>query len=253
MEYSIEHDVTYLEGSENPRHRLDIYRPVNAGLGKLPTVVYFHGGGWEVGDKSRAVARLEDFYDTGYILIAVGYRLSGEAIWPAAIEDITVALDFIQTRISDVDASRVALWGSSSGGHLAGLLAGGCRRESMPRIQCFINYCAPVTMDMFVEYLTGEARANSPVLRLFGGDHEKTVDYAAEATVTNWVRPGYPPTLSVHGDGDKVVPIDQSEILTAAIREVGSEAEFYLAENSEHRVDSEVVRGKVKEFLAEYL
>ncbi|MGJ8655213.1 MAG: alpha/beta hydrolase fold domain-containing protein [Akkermansiaceae bacterium] len=253
MEYSVEYDVSYLDGSVNPSHRLDIYRPANAGGGKLPAVVYFHGGGWEAGNKSTAVARFKHFYDTGYILISVGYRLSREAIWPAMMDDVVAALDFVQSGIPDVDAGRVALWGSSAGGHLAALLAGGCRSEGMPDVRCLINYCAPVTLDVFVEHLSEEARVGSPLLKLFGGDHARTSEMARDATVTNWVSPGYPPTLSVHGDRDMVVPMDQSEILTGLILRAGSVAELFVAEGSEHRVDSDVVRGRVKEFLGRYL
>lgn len=248
--YSVERDLSYIKNSHNPRHQLDVYRPDSSTKKKLPTVVYFHGGGWEFGDKATAIERLEKFYDTGYIFIAVGYRLSDEAIWPAPMDDVAAALKFIQTEIPDVDTDRIALWGSSAGGHLACLLAGGCRQESMPKIKCIVNYCAPVTLSFFVKTIEGDARRDSPLLKLFGGDHEKTESLAEEATVTNWIKPGYPITLSIHGDNDDVVPINQSEILTETIRNVGSTAQFLIAKDSEHRVENAEVRQAVKDFLA---
>jgi len=253
MNYKIERDVSYISGSTNPRQELDIYRPTNTSGERLPAVMYFHGGGWEYGEKENAIRRLENFFDTGYILIAVGYRLSDEAIWPAPIDDAVAALKFIQTQIPDVDTNRVALWGSSAGGHIASLLAGGCRNDGMPKLKCVVNYCAPVTINHFVKKLEGEARANSPVMKLLGGDHEKTEELAEEAAVTNWIKPGYPATLSIHGDKDDVVPINQSEILTESIKAVGSDAFFYIARGSEHRVDSAEVRSAVKAFLRDYL
>lgn len=253
MEYKIERDVFYVSGSTNPRQSLDIYRPENATGERLPSIVYFHGGGWEYGEKENAIRRFESFFDTGYILIAVGYRLSDEAIWPAPIDDAVAALKFIQTKIPDVDSGRVALWGSSAGGHIACLLAGGCRAETMPGLKCVVNYCGPITINHFVKHLKGEARAKSPVLKLLGGDHGKTEEFAEESSVTNWIKEGYPVTLSVHGDRDDVVPISQSEILTESIKAVGSDAFFKVAEGSEHRVDSEEVRETVKAFLRDYL
>lgn len=253
MHYQIQRNIPYLEDSSNPRQQLDIYRPVKASAEKLPAVVYFHGGGWEFGDKGNALARLENFFDTGYILIAVGYRLSDEAIWPAQIDDAVAALSYVQTQMPEVDTERIALWGSSAGGHIACLLAGGCGSEAMPAIKCLVNYCAPVTVSAFVNHLTGEERATSPVMKLLGGDHEKTAELAADATVTNWVKPGFPPTLSIHGDQDDVVPILQSQVLTEAIRAVGAEATFHVAKNSEHRVDSAEVRQVVKAFLIDHL
>jgi len=253
VKYNTEKDVPYIEGSKNPRQELDIYRPQNAVGKRLPTIVYFHGGGWEFGEKENAIRRLENFFDTGYLMIAVGYRLSDEAIWPAPMDDAVAALKFIQNQIPDVDTERIALWGSSAGGHIACLLAGGCRSDTMPKLKCVVNYCAPVTINHFVMKLKGEARANSPVMKLLGGDHEKTEELAEEAAVTSWIKPGYPVTLSVHGDKDNVVPIEQSQILTQSIKEVGSEAFFHIAKDSEHRVDSLEVRQKVKAFLSKYL
>ena len=256
MDYTIEKDISYLEGSSNPRHTLDVYRPEVMNEEKLPTVVYFHGGGWDHGNKESAERRFKHFYDTGYLFISVGYRLSDEEAWPAQIDDAVAALKFVQTQMPEVDVERIALWGSSAGGHIAGLLAGGCRNDSLqtfPEIKCLVNYCGPITIDQFVATLTGEERVSSPVMKLLGGDHEKTQAYAKEAAVTSWVKPGYPPTLNVHGDQDEVVPMLQSEVFTQTILQVGSEARLLVAENSPHRVDCDMVRSEVKAFFQQKL
>ena len=86
-------------------------------------------------------------------------------------------------------------------------------------------------------------------MKLLGGDHDETSTMAKEATVTRWVKSGYPQTLIVHGDQDETVPLIQSQILHDEIASVGSEVELYIAKNSPHRVDSVQVTDKVREFL----
>jgi len=152
-----------------------------------------------------------------------------------------------------VDTDKIGLWGASAGGHLACLLAGGCRAEKMPKVKCLVNYCGPMTLNHFVQQLEGEEREHSPVMKLIGGDHEKTEEFAEEASATNWIKPGFPPTLSAHGDKDTIVPIEQSEIITAAIQAVGSEAFLHLAEGYEHRLDNDELRDRVKAFFREQL
>ncbi len=251
--YSLESDVSYMLGSTEPRQALDIYRPLSATSDRLPVVVYFHGGAWEFGSKEAGFERISQVFDTGFIFISVAYRLIGEATWPAQIDDCVVALKFIQENVEGVDLSNIAIWGSSAGAHLGCLLAGGCRVDHPVGVKCVVDYCAPVTVDLFVDQLTGCERESSAVMRLLGGDHSQTSVMAKEATVTRWVKSGYPRTLIVHGDKDDVVPLLQSQVLEQAIAAVGSKVELYIAKDGSHRVDSEVVTDKVREFLLENL
>ncbi|MBK0329754.1 alpha/beta hydrolase [Rhodobacteraceae bacterium F11138] len=100
---------------------LHIYRP-EAAQGPLPGIIYFHGGGFVLGDAaaydthSRALAHL-----LGAAVIVVGYRLAPEHRFPAAITDASAAMDYLSTRLAtlDVQADRIVIMGESAGGNLA--------------------------------------------------------------------------------------------------------------------------------------
>ena len=89
---TFELDIPYA-GTDNPRQRLDLYLPKDHKSGNLPVIVFVHGGGWEHGNKSDGAGRLMPFLRTGrYAGVSVGYRLSGEATWPAQIHDCEAAI-----------------------------------------------------------------------------------------------------------------------------------------------------------------
>ncbi len=112
------HDVRY--GSE-PRHALDLY--LVDGANEEPLVVFIHGGRWFRNDKSqvRLYQRVEKLTAAGFSVASINYRYSSEALWPAQRDDVMAALDFLRQRGNEFgfDVRRIALWGQSSGAHVA--------------------------------------------------------------------------------------------------------------------------------------
>src|SRR6185437_371226 len=103
---------------------LDLYRPDVPS--PAPVIVHVHGGGWRRGSRRHPLPRVgADFYQRlagrGFAVAAVDYRLSGEAGYPAALEDVRTAVGWVRKQAADygLHASRVFLWGDSAGGHLA--------------------------------------------------------------------------------------------------------------------------------------
>ena len=89
-------DVEYGKAGERPL-KLDILRPKNPSGKPLPIVVWIHGGGWQGGDKASGRGVLAGLVASGnYVGFSVGYRLSGEAIWPAQAHDCKAALRWIR-------------------------------------------------------------------------------------------------------------------------------------------------------------
>ena len=254
--YRVCYDIPFHD--DKPQPSMDLYTPFDAADSskeQRPAILYFHGGGWEEGDKSKGQERIIPLLDTGYIFISVGYSLSGDAPWPAAMLDCNAALSYVQRHAAKlhINPSKIALWGSSSGGHLACLVAGGCLADHPPEIACLVDYCAPITVEQYVQQRIDAGETDCPVVRLLGGFHKDTLKFAQQASVLNWVKPGYPTTLIAHGENDEVVPLEQSEILLNHIQAVGSEAELFIVPNAPHRLENDALHSKVKEFFQQQL
>ena len=121
-------DLVY---GEVPGYRpleLDLYLPREDG--PVPVIVHVHGGGWRRGSRRHPLPVLgADFYDRlaaqGFAVAAVDYRLSGEARFPAPLDDVRTAIGWVGEHAAGygLDTGGVFLWGDSAGGHLALLAA----------------------------------------------------------------------------------------------------------------------------------
>ena len=94
-------DIRYAD-TDKPSQRLDLLLPTQGNTEKpLPVIVYIHGGGWKGGTKDQGRNAIAPFVTTGdYAGVSVEYRLSGEAIWPAQIEDCKAAIRWIKAAIA---------------------------------------------------------------------------------------------------------------------------------------------------------
>lgn len=101
---------------------LNLYRPNDNE--KYPALLMIHGGGWSSGDLSLQIPMAQQIASKGYVTIPVEYRLSPEAIYPAAIHDLKTAIRWIRANADEygIDAAKIAVSGCSAGGQLATLL-----------------------------------------------------------------------------------------------------------------------------------
>jgi acetyl esterase len=125
------------EGSFGPIP-LRLYRPAGVGDSRrLPALVFFHGGGWVIGDlETHDVVCRQITADAGISVIAVDYRVAPEHKFPAAVDDAWAATRWIAAHASDlgIDAERLAVGGDSAGGNLAAVVALLARDAGGPRI-----------------------------------------------------------------------------------------------------------------------
>src|ERR1700730_6033502 len=117
-------DVVYGEGPGERPLQVDPY--LAGGAGPWPVIVHVHGGGWRRGSRRVPLPRLgAGFYDglaaQGFAVAAIDYRLSGEARFPAGLEDVRDAIGWVREHAAEygMDAGRVFAWGDSAGGLLA--------------------------------------------------------------------------------------------------------------------------------------
>jgi len=131
----VDDDVTYVAGSDNPRQRLDLYRP-RAAKG-FPVVVFVHGGYWVAQDKDYFAPVVGLYGNVGYALarrgigvVVINYRLVPDVTFDEQLGDVMAALRWTFENVRDYggDASKVVLAGHSAGGHMAALAAFDRRR-----------------------------------------------------------------------------------------------------------------------------
>jgi acetyl esterase len=117
---------------------LRVYRPLGAAAGApLPTLLYFHGGGWVIGDlDTHDVLCRQLTAEAGMMVVSVDYRLAPEAKFPAAVDDAWAATRWIVANAArlGVDPQRIAVGGDSAGGNLAAVVALMARDAGAPRI-----------------------------------------------------------------------------------------------------------------------
>ncbi len=91
----------------------------------MPTIVVVHGGGWLNGDKTKFRALAVELAKRGYVTCAIEYRLAGEALFPAGIQDCNASVRFLRAHAKQyqIDVNRIGAVGGSAGGHLVGLMA----------------------------------------------------------------------------------------------------------------------------------
>jgi len=113
-------NIIYTKYSERELH-IDIFEPLREKNTYSPAVILIHGGGWRSGSKSMMHPLAEKLAENGYIAVAVEYRLSPEAKFPAAIYDLKSSVRWLKQNADEykVDTNRVAILGCSAGGTLA--------------------------------------------------------------------------------------------------------------------------------------
>lgn len=124
-------DIDYAQYGER-KMQLDLFVPKNV-AGPKPTVAVIHGGGWMKGNKSGFRGLAQALAARGYVTAAVGYRLGGEAKFPAAIQDCNAAVRWLRANHKKygIDPNRIGAVGGSAGGHLVGLMAAAADVELM--------------------------------------------------------------------------------------------------------------------------
>lgn len=234
-EYEIRPNITYATAN-NTALKLDLYLPRHRAT-PLPTLVFFHGGGWVAGLKEQSVLELLPYLSLGWAVVNVEYRLASNSLAPAAVEDCRCALQWVVTRAKffNLDVSKIVLTGGSAGGHLA-LITGMLPSNSIFDRQCPTNDSVrwnsgtePLTkvaaiVNWFgitdVDELLSVPNAKHYAIEWFGSMNNRKELAEAISPIT-CVRPGLPPIITVHGDKDGIVPYSQAVRLHAALDKAG--------------------------------
>lgn len=241
------------------RQRLDLWLPPS-GPRPAPLVVFVHGGAFAYGDASMAASKVDPLLRAGFAVAAVEYRLSGEALFPAAPQDVRAAVRYLRAHAAGygVDPDAVALWGESAGGNLAALLGvtgdrvtvldrdvGSAPATAPAPVQAVVDWYGPTDfLLMDAHAAAGPCRRpmrhdapDSPESRYLGAPVQTVPDLARQCDpVTHLAgRTAPPPPFRIaHGTADCLVPVQQSQRLAEALRAAGGTVELTLLEGVGH-------------------
>lgn len=249
------------------KHLLDIYLPQNA-KGKVPLVIFVHGGAWLSNDKYADIGYMKktvsEIVSNGFAMASIDYRFSTQAVFPAQIQDCNRAVSFLYDNADKygLDRNRFAVIGFSAGGHLASLM-GLSKNNNIKDFfipgtnQSFsfkgvVDFYGPAELILF----PGNNDIKSPESLLIGATPLARPDLAKAASPVTYVNKGDPPFLIVHGEKDDLVSPKQSQLLSAWLNLAGVENELIIVKDAPHfgvMFDADDIRSKVISFLKKQL
>ncbi|MCE1199778.1 MAG: alpha/beta hydrolase [Marinilabiliales bacterium] len=223
--------------------QLDIYRPKQM-TAPAPLLVFIHGGGWTGGNRADYLVYLAHFASLGYVTATVSYRFVKESPYPACVEDVNDAVDFLLANGGkyNYDPTRVCLIGGSAGAHLA-LLAGygwkssqavpdsTARPRAKYRVKAVVEIYGPI--DFTTEY----ARNHPTITNFMAHPYAEAKSLYEEASPISWVTKDCPPTMILHGTRDMLVPVTQAEMLKNKLDSLHVPNVYYTLPGWPHTMD----------------
>ena len=236
--YSAQLNVVYAK-VKDWEGKMDLYLAPKE-KGPSPVVINIHGGGWNKGQKESQTG-FNTFFKQGFAVANIGYRLTGQATAPAAVEDTRCALIYLikNAKELNIDVNRIVIMGGSAGGHLAlmgGLLGNDHRFDgNCPGVE---NIKVAAIIDKYGitdvwDWGYGSNVTSKSATRWLG-DKANDQKFAASVSPITYVNKNSPPTFIVHGDADPTVPYQQSVALHKKLKEAGVTTEFITVEGGLH-------------------
>jgi acetyl esterase/lipase len=220
---------------------MQVYQPPK--VGKYPAIVVIYGGAWRTGSPIANPEFNQYMALRGYTVFAIDYRHAPEYRFPAQLDDVRAALNFIRTHAVEyqTDPEQMILLGRSAGAHLAMLAA---YQPDAPPIRAVVSYYGPVNLT--------EGYNNPPrpdpintreVLKAFlGGSPQELANEYKIASPINYVTRPLPPTLLVYGSRDNLVQAKYGRQMYQTLQTSGNTAVFLEIPWAEHAFD-EVFNG----------
>jgi len=216
---------------------LNLYRPLSTGL--HPAIAIIYGGAWKSGTPANDETFSRYMAAQGYTVVTLDYRHAPQFRYPAQIEDISTALDFIQAQAAslEIDEQRIALMGRSAGAHLASLIAYG---QSPLPIRAVVNYYGPTNLtEGYNDPPIPDPINTRAVLEDFlGGNPEQMPERYESASPINYVRPNLPPSLLIYPKRDHLVLPRFGQQLHEKLQAAGNQTVLLEIPWAEHAFDA---------------
>ncbi len=230
---------------------------------KHPLIVFVQGSAWRTPNKGYEIPMLSHYAEKGLAVASVGHRSTEEGHpFPAFLQDVKCAIRFLRAHADEyaLDTSRIAAFGTSSGGHTVCMLGvtgndEQYRTEEYPDESDAVDLvvaCFPPT-DFHAMFVPMMQNPNAgPFLHAILGDRadrweEEFTRYSPARLVEKGKE--YPPFMLLHGTGDPVVPWQQTEIMAKALDEAGVPVRVVYVDGAEH--EGNFWSGQVRSLIEE--
>ena len=256
-DYVITPNLTCLTAN-NWEAKLDVYQRRGANSAQ-PTLIFIHGGGWTGGSKESSVMSLMPWFEMGWNVVNVEYRLARVSLAPAAVEDCLCALRWIATNAArfQIDVNRLVVTGESAGGHLAlttGMIpeSAGLDRQCpgvpLPKVAAIVNWYGITDVG---DLLDGANRKAYAVAWLSSMANKEEI--ARRVSPLTYVRSGLPPVLTIHGDADPTVPYTHALRFKDAMEKAGASDQLLTIPGGKHGGFTVEERTKIYSTIREFL
>jgi pectinesterase len=238
-------DLPYAQRGEHAL-ALDLYLPAHPKPGLVPAIVLVHGGGWRAGVRANFAPMAIRLAERGYAAATISYRLSPEALYPAAVQDARAAVRWMRTHAAEfgIDPSKIAIGGGSAGGQiaaLAGVTDGLARfdpdggQDAVPSgVQAIVNIdgLSDFTSEAARRYEDDPAKQPSSAGAWFGGRYAEKAALWREASPLFYVNARTPPVLFI-GSGQARFSVGREEMM-ARMREEGVPGRVVVLPDTPH-------------------
>jgi acetyl esterase/lipase len=222
----------------NAAQKIDVYLPAGRDSINTKVILFVHGGSWSGGDKNEfdsAIAAIRTKLPN-YAMFNMNYRLAGSGAnrFPAQMEDIQSAINFIASRAADYkfNPDKIALIGASAGAHLALLQA--YKNNNDGRIKAVVDLFGPTDLVSLYNDHPVPAASQPVLVNFLGATPVSKSTLYREASPINFVTPQTVPTLIFHGNADYIVPISQSIALKNKLQSAGVKVEMTTYPGESH-------------------
>lgn len=205
----VRRNLVYAKTNDRELH-IDVYSPKLLKAPR-PAILFIFGGGWRSGNKIMEAPMAIHFAELGYVTACVEYRLSPEALYPAAVIDIKTAIRWLRKNAKElnINAEKIAISGTSAGGQLAALVASTNGSGMFIDSTQYLNYSSDVQLAIdidgvlaFIHPESGEGADKpgkpSAATYWFGGNKEEKTALWNEASALNHVNEHMSPILFIN-------------------------------------------------------
>ncbi|MCE5341808.1 MAG: alpha/beta hydrolase [Planctomycetaceae bacterium] len=187
---------------------LDVYEPNGSGV--FPAVIVVHGGAWIGGDKQgdeKIFAK--PLTDADFVCVSINYRLAPKHKWPACYEDVQTAIKWVKANGSQykINPNCIAVMGYSAGGQIAALAA--MTSDNDKEVQAIVLVASPTDL-VYDGMRRGDISIYLNTVLGFKKLDAQSLQLLWDISPINYVRPGLPPFLLMHGTADTTVPYQLS-------------------------------------------